>query len=164
MKEAMCDRGGRVPTFDGEKANFPTWLKKFLAYALMIKIKSVWKEVRDPHLLEKEISEIDETTEQGKLARIAVSKNDMAMVSFTMAFSNDNVMNIIYVACTPEWPEGQAHLVVKELMKRYRPLDTVSKIEMRQQLSKIKMRKGSNPSILFESLTTNSESISWLRK
>ena len=56
----------------------------------------------------------------------------MAMVSFTMAFSTDKVMNIIYAAC----------------------LDTVSKIEMRQQLSKIKMRKGGNPSILFESLTT----------
>ena len=63
MEEAMYDRGGRVPTFDGEKANFPTWWKKFLAYATMIKIKSVLKEVRDPHLPEKEISEIDETTE-----------------------------------------------------------------------------------------------------
>ena len=39
MEEAMYDRGGRVPTFDGEKANFPTWWKKFLAYTTMKKSK-----------------------------------------------------------------------------------------------------------------------------
>jgi hypothetical protein len=37
-------------------------------------------------------------------------------------------------------------------MKKYRPLDTVSKIEMRQQSSKIKMMKGMDPSLLFERL------------
>jgi hypothetical protein len=62
-------------------------------------------------------------------------------------------MNIIYAACTKSWPDGKAYLVVRELMKRYRPLDTVSKIEMRQQLSKIKMKKGMYPTVIFESLT-----------
>jgi hypothetical protein len=43
---------------------------------------------------------------------------------------------------------------VKELMKKYHPLDTVSKIEMRQQLSKLKMKKGMDRSLLFERLTS----------
>jgi Zinc knuckle len=38
-------------------------------------------------------------------------------------------------------------------MKKYQPLDTVSKIEMRQELTRIKMRKGMDPSLLFERLT-----------
>jgi hypothetical protein len=37
MDEAMYDTGRRVPTFDGEKANFQTWRKKCLARATMIK-------------------------------------------------------------------------------------------------------------------------------
>jgi hypothetical protein len=63
-------------------------------------------------------------------------------------------MNMIFAAATEGWQEGEAYLVVKELMKKYRPLDTVSKIEMRQQLSKIKTKTRMDPSLLFERLTS----------
>jgi hypothetical protein len=153
MNEETFDRGGRIPTFDGHIQNFPTWWKKFSAYATMARIKSILKEERDVNLPEKEVSEIDEQDEKGKLARLAVSKNELAMASFSIAFTTDKVMNILYAACTENWPDGEAHLVVRELYKRYRPLDTVSKVEMRQHLSRVKMKKGTNPSALFETLT-----------
>jgi hypothetical protein len=54
-------------------------------------------------------------------------------------------MNMVFALATKGWQEGEAYLVVKELMKKYRPLDTVSKIEMRQQLSRIKMKKRNAP-------------------
>jgi hypothetical protein len=63
------------------------------------------------------------------------------MASFSMAFTTDKAMNIVYAASTEGWPEGEVYLVVKNLMKKYRPLDTVSKIEMRQQLERIKIKK-----------------------
>jgi hypothetical protein len=63
-------------------------------------------------------------------------------------------MQIIYAACTEGWPGGGAYLVVKESMKRYCPLDSISRVEMRLQLSKIAMRKGMEPSILFTTLTS----------
>ena len=154
MSDEIFDRGGRIPSFDGEPKNFPNWWKKFTAYATLAKIKDILKEVRDPNLPEKEVSEFDEEDESNKLARIAIKKNESAMLSFSIAFSSDSAMNILYAACTENWPDGEAHLVVRELMKRYRPLDTVSKIEMRQQLSKIRMKKGMNPLILFETLTS----------
>jgi hypothetical protein len=78
----------------------------------------------------------------------------VAMASFTMPFTTDKAMNMVFAAVNEGWQEGKANLVVKELMKKYRPLDTVSKIEMRQQLSKIKMKKGMDPSLLFERLTS----------
>ena len=100
------------------------------------------------------MNEIDEETEEKrKLARLKVRKNELAMASFAIAFTKDKAMNIIYAACTKEWPDVEAHLVVKELFKRYRPLDTVPKVEMRQQLSKIRMKRGTNPSVLYETLT-----------
>jgi hypothetical protein len=76
------------------------------------------------------------------------------MASFSMGFTTDKAMNIVYAASTEGWPEVEAYLVVKNLMKKYRPLDTVSKIKMRQQLARIKMKKGTDPSILFEQLTS----------
>ena len=154
MSDEIFDRGGRIPSFDGEPKNFPNWWKKFTAYATLAKIKDILKEVRDPNLREKEVSEFDEEDESNKLARIAIKKNELAMLSFSIAFTSDSAMNILYAACTENWPDGEAHLVVRELMKRYRPLDTVSKIEMRQQLSKIRMKKGMNPLVLFETLTS----------
>jgi hypothetical protein len=46
-------------------------------------------------LPEKEVSEIDKTTEQERLARIAVKKNNKATVNFTMAFTTKMSMNVI---------------------------------------------------------------------
>jgi hypothetical protein len=76
------------------------------------------------------------------------------MASFSMAFTTDKAMIIVYATSTEAWTEGEAYLFVKNLMKKYRPLDTVSKIKMRQQLARIKMKKGTDPSTLFEQLTS----------
>jgi tRNA U34 5-carboxymethylaminomethyl modifying enzyme MnmG/GidA len=60
----------------------------------MARIKSILKEERDINLPEKEVSEIDEQDEKGKLARLVVSKNDLAMASFSIVFTTDTAMNI----------------------------------------------------------------------
>jgi hypothetical protein len=73
----------------------------------------------------------------------------VAMASFTMAFTTDKAMNMVFAAVTEGWKEGEAYLVVKELMKKYRPLDTVSKIEMRQQFIKNKNEKRNGPITLI---------------
>jgi hypothetical protein len=76
----------------------------------------------------------------------------VAIASFTTTFTTHKAINMVFASATEGLNEGEAYLVVKELMKNYRPLDTVSKIEMRQQLSRIKMKKGMYPSLLFERL------------
>ena len=50
MNEETFDRGGRIPTFDGNIQNFPTWWKKFSAYATMARIKCILKEEREGQL------------------------------------------------------------------------------------------------------------------
>jgi predicted Zn-ribbon and HTH transcriptional regulator len=151
--EEIYDKGGKIPTFDGDAKYFASWWKKFLAYATMNKFKDILKETRDPNLPRKEVSNEDYdllTKEQ----RQAIKKNEIAMASFSMAFITDKAMNIVFLASTEGWEEGEAHLVVKELMKRYRPIDTVSRVEMRQQLAKIQFKKGMDPALIFEQLTS----------
>jgi hypothetical protein len=41
-------------------------------------------------------------------------------------------MNMVFAASTEDWEDGEAHLAVRELMEKYRPLYTVSKIVMKQ--------------------------------
>jgi hypothetical protein len=122
-----------------------------MSYATMNKFRDTLKETRDKNLPEEEVSEDDEKLK--KEQRIAITKNEVAITSFTMAFTTDKAMNMVFAAATEGWQEGEAYLVVKEIMKKYRPLDTVSKIEMRQQLSRMKMKEGMDPSLLFERLT-----------
>jgi hypothetical protein len=62
MDDDSFDRGGKIPWFDGQIQKFPTWWKKYSAYATMARIKSILKEERDLYLVEKEVSEIEKLT------------------------------------------------------------------------------------------------------
>ena len=60
-------------------------------------------------------------------------------------------------AKTAEWPEGLAYLVVLGLMKKFRPIDTILKVEMRQKMNQITNQKGNDPALLFEKLAAIEE-------
>jgi hypothetical protein len=83
----------------------------------------------------------------------AKRRNAIAMASLTMAFTSESTMGLIYKAQIEEWPGGLAHLVVKALRAKYMPDDVITKVELRQMLSKVKMKKGDEPSMLFEQLS-----------
>jgi hypothetical protein len=63
-------------------------------------------------------------------------------------------MGMVSRSVTRECPKGLACLVVSNLMKRYRPIDTISNVEMHQKLNQIAIKRGSNPSLLFEMLAS----------
>jgi hypothetical protein len=66
------------------------------------------------------------------MARLAVNRNEFAMASFSITFTTVKTMIIIYTAFLENFLDGEAHLVLQELYKRYKTLDTVSKVEMSQ--------------------------------
>jgi hypothetical protein len=74
----------------------------------------------------------DLNTETGKKQFLAKKMNNLAMASFTMAFTREGIMRLVSKAKTKEWPEGLAYLVAKELNKKFKPNDIISKVEMRQ--------------------------------
>jgi hypothetical protein len=63
-------------------------------------------------------------------------------------------MGLVFKAKTTEWPDGLAHLVVSALFKKYQPQDTITRVELRQQLSAVKMKKSKVPATLFEQLSS----------
>jgi hypothetical protein len=78
----------------------------------MSRFKDILKEERDKHLPEKEVSEDEDQNELTKEQQTAVKKNEIALASFSIAFTTKKAMNIIYSACNENWPEGEAYLVV----------------------------------------------------
>jgi hypothetical protein len=71
-----------------------------------------------------------------------------------MAITQEGIMCMIGRDVTDEWLDGLAYLIVKNLMKRYRAIDGISRVEMRQKLNMITTRKDSNPTMLFEKLAS----------
>jgi hypothetical protein len=79
-------------------------------------------------------------------------RNEVAVANFAMAFTAEGVMGLVCKASTSDWPSALATVVVQGLRKKYRPLDIVSLVELRQRMNKVAMKKGADPSTLFEQL------------
>jgi hypothetical protein len=67
------------------------------------------------------------------------------MTNLTMAFTSEMTMGLVYKAQMEEWPGGLAHLVVAALQAKYMTDDMITKVELRQMLSKVKMKKDEEP-------------------
>jgi hypothetical protein len=61
----------------------------------------------------------------------AKNRNLMAIACLTAAFQDDGLLNMIEQSMISKWPSGLAYVVVDELFKRYRPVDIISRVEMR---------------------------------
>jgi hypothetical protein len=91
---------------------------------------------------------------QDKPKKAARDRNLMAISCLTMSFQDDALMNIIEQSETADWPSGLAHCVIDELFKKYRPVDIISRVEMRTRLSQVSMKADDDPRVLFSQLAT----------
>eukprot|EP00957_Ditylum_brightwellii_P136324 10396624-Ditylum_brightwellii.AAC.1 len=94
----------------------------------------------DPNLPCSEYKILDTATTDGALAAKAVKMNVVAMCNFTMAFTTEALIGVIYASMTDEWPTGKANTVVMLLHEKFVPKDLVSKIELRRQLNGISIQ------------------------
>jgi hypothetical protein len=98
--------------------------------------------------------EFDGTTPDGKKKAAALKRHAVAVPNFTMAFTTEGLMALVYGEASDEWPAGQAHLIVVALFGRYRPEDTMTRDELRKHLHKVSMEKTEeDPSTLFDRLS-----------
>jgi Reverse transcriptase (RNA-dependent DNA polymerase)/Zinc knuckle len=143
---------GSIPTFDGSAGKYSMWWTKFTAFAAINGLSEVIRSDPSPYLPESCFADIDSSDDDGKRRFQTKKLNDLAMSCFTMAFMKEGIMRLVSKAKTKEWPDGLAYLVVRELNKKYKPRDILSRVEMRQRLNQVQMKKGSDPAVLFETL------------
>ena len=141
---------GKVPTFDGDEDKYPIWWSRFQAVAKLKGFNKALVDGGDPDLPDWEDQVIDTTTPEGKRMQAAVKRNDVAISCFTMAFTTESLIGLIYKAQDDIWPNGLAYRVVDELKAMYRPKDRISRVELRARLNKVKMNQTENPKVLFE--------------
>ena len=80
-------------------------------------------------------------------------RNNIAMANFTMAFTSESLMGLVYKAQSTKWPAGKASVVVKALLAKYMPKDRISRVELRQMLASVSMKDNEDPATLFEQIS-----------
>ena len=108
---------------------------------------------RETELPSTEDFAIYESTEAGRRQAAATKHNARAMAHLTMTFTSESSIASDYEAMTPEWPSGLAHVVVTALKKKYQPQDTMTRVELRQHLNRVSMKKDEDSNTLFEQLS-----------
>jgi hypothetical protein len=97
---------------------------------------------------------LDENDVEGK-KKIAARKIDaVVMANYSMAFSCESNLGMIFKSITPNWPTGKASIVTTLLKAKHMPNDTMTQVEVRQEMNKIKMKKNDDPATLFEQISS----------
>jgi hypothetical protein len=143
----------RLPTFGGAQKDFQVWWTRFLAYGSVYKFAAALREKDETDLPGSDDEVLDLTKDNDKRKDAARKRNNIAMANFTMAFTSEALMGLVYKAQTTEWPGGKASRVVKALMAKYMPKDRISRVELRQMLASVSMKDNDDPATLFEQIS-----------
>jgi hypothetical protein len=147
----------RLPLFfDGKHEKFQVWWTRLQAYAgvRVFGFLAALQHGGETTMPADETTVIDETTSIGKLTAAAKKRNAIAVANMTMAFTTDSTMALVYKSKTSAWPSRLSHLIADALKAKYQPQDTMTRVELRHQLNKVKLKKGANPATLFEQLSS----------
>jgi hypothetical protein len=143
-------KGLLLPFFDGEPTKFKGWWMRFKAYATIKNFSQAIQRIAETELPATE--DMDVSADKPKKA--ARDRNLMAISCLTMSFQDDALLNMIEQSETAGWPSGLAYRVIDELFKKYRPVDIISRVEMRTRLSQVSMKQDEDPRVLFNKLAS----------
>ena len=143
----------KLPSFDGAHKTFQVWWMRYQAYACVYKFIQALAPGGEPEMPASQTTVLT-TDAAGKASAAALNRNSVAMATLTMAFTNETNMGLVFKSCSTDWPGGLAHIVVQSLFKKYKPQDTITRVELRQQLNKVSMKRSDDPAILFNQIST----------
>jgi hypothetical protein len=84
----------KIPQFDGKKESFQVWFARFRCYAAISKFTAAIQGNPEPDLPTREEQTSTDTDDQ-KAAR---KRNSAAVYSFTLAFTTDGLMQLVFGA------------------------------------------------------------------
>ncbi len=143
----------KPPQWDGKKGDsYLMWKIKFMAHATMLGLEECYTLEFENVLLDREKGAFDLSTTEGQNHAAAVKKNKKAMMQFAISFTKVAQLNTVNRAtrADPNWPTGKAHEVMTQLVKKYKPDDTMAKMEIQNTLNKLTLGKKKDPN---ESMT-----------
>ncbi len=144
------------PQWDGQKGDsYLMWKIKFSAHLAMLELKDCLMPEFASELPAKEKDTFDLTSYKGKNWANAVRKNKKTMMQCTLSWTKVAKLNKLNRAtrANKDWPSGKAHEVMMQLLKEYKPDDTMAKIEMEKALNKHSLGKKKDPDNLNDEMS-----------
>ena len=142
----------RLPTFNGDANGFQVWWMRFKAYATVNRFVQAIGRQQEAALPATEDAVLDVNNLAEKEQDDARKRNSHAMACYTMAFTTNSLMSVVYRARTTEWPNGIAARVTAALFNRYQPSDVLTSMEMKRALLGIHITPTQNPGLLFKKI------------
>ena len=148
------EQGGslRPPLFDGDRNKYSNWKTKACAYMTWKRCHEATLASHAAKMPEKHDTPLDTSVDAEKKQDTARSQNSMAVAIYTLSFTSNQLVNMIYESSNENYPGGRAWEVAKALDRKYEPKDMMTIVERKNDLDKIKMSIREHPSILFEQL------------
>jgi hypothetical protein len=132
-----------LPFFHGEPTKFKGWWMRFKSYATFKNFSQAIQRTAETDLPATEATDVT----SDKLNKAFRERNIMAISCLTMAFQDGALLNMIEQSETSDLQSDLVYWVVGELFKKYRPVDIISRVEMRTKLSKVSMKDGDDPRV-----------------
>jgi hypothetical protein len=140
--ESSSERTVRLPSFDGKMKSFLVWWVHFRVYATVNKFVTALKPIDEADFPASEDEVLDETNKAGLAKAAARRRNAVAMTNYyAMAFTCETTLGMIVKSSLTDWPTGKASKVTDLLLRKIKPHDVMTRVELRQELNKIKMKK-----------------------
>jgi hypothetical protein len=114
------------------------WKIKFSAHLTMLGLKDCLTPEFTSELPAKEKDTFDLTSDKGKNWAHAVRKNKKMVMQCALSWKKVAQLNKLNCAtrADKDWSSGKAHEVMIQLVKEYKPDDTMAKIEKEKALNK----------------------------
>jgi hypothetical protein len=146
------DKTVKIPLFDGNKKNFVMWWTRFKAYGKVQQFSQALQETPEAALPATQVAynALDKADAANAAAIEATRRNERALANLAVAFTTTKAMTHYHKAGDLNWPDGLASNVVTSLLTKYRPTDTISAVEYEQSLEEFKLKKGQDPTELFD--------------
>ena len=146
----------KPPQWDGKKGNsYLMWKIKFSAHLTMLGLKDCLTPEFASELPAKEKDIFDLTSDKGKNWANTVRKNKKRMMQFALSWTKVAQLNKLNRAtrANKDWPSGKTHEVMAQLVKEYKPDDTMAKMKMEKALSKLTLNKKKDPNDINDELS-----------
>jgi hypothetical protein len=110
---------------------------RFRAYATIKNFASAIERTKETDLPATEATDVS----SDKPKKSARDRNVMAVACLTASFQDDGLLNIVEQSMTSDWPSGLACVIIDELFKKNRPVDMISRVEMRSRLNNVSIKE-----------------------
>jgi hypothetical protein len=131
------------------------WKVKYQAHMVMLGLEEALTPDFASKLPTKEREVFSTTTKHGQKWANSVKKNKKTMMQYALFFQKGAQLNKLNCAsrANKDWPSGKAYEIMTQLVKEYKPEDTLAKMEMEKALSKLTLNKKKDPNDLLDKLS-----------